>query len=191
MTRRKKILILAVLLVLALLIALLFLWRARPQPTAIVQTPPPTTQQPVEQPTPAVPTPAPVAGETPQERVATSSIQSLAKTFAERYGSFSTEAEFANLYDVLPLMTSSFAAQTQASIASAPTPPEYYGVTTRVISLTVEQMDEEAGVARMRLSTQREEAKGSPQNVSVRYQTLVLEFEFVQGAWKISSATWQ
>lgn len=131
------------------------------------------------------------AREEQQERAATASLQSASKTFAERYGSYSTEAEFANLTDVLPLMSAAFAAETRAFVAGATPAAEYYGVTSRVVSLEVVSSDEAAGAASVRVTMQREEAKGSVQNVSVRYQALLLGFVMEGGAWKVSSAAWE
>ena len=125
-----------------------------------------------------------------QERNEQSSVISLSKTFVERYGSYSTEANFQNLTDVLPLMSESFATTTRQFIANATTPTEYYGVSTDVITVTVESMDEEAGTASVLMNTQREEAKGSPGNTSVMYQEIRVTYVFESGAWKVNSADW-
>ena len=133
----------------------------------------------------------PVQQEQREARVKTSSVQSLAKTFTERYGSFSTEADFANLKDVLPLMTDDFAQQTENYIKQAQVGETFYGVTTKVVSLKVNGLDEETGRAMIILSTQRQEAYDNPQNISLKYQDLVLEMEKISGVWKVSSAIWQ
>lgn len=187
-TRRN--LLIAILVLLLLLLAFL-LWRfLRPtseQAPAPAPAPAPTEQLPEE----TEGTASAREQQQQEERNGTASLQSASKTFAERYGSYSTEAEFANLRDVLPLMSASLAAQTQAFVDGATPAAEYYGVTTRVISLSVDSVDESAGVATVTITTQREEAKGSVQNISVRYQDLKLTFVKEGGAWKVSSANWQ
>ncbi len=123
------------------------------------------------------------------ERNETSNVTSLSKTFVERYGSYSTEANFQNLRDVLPLMTSSFAARTEQFISTAKTPSEYYGVSTDVITVNVEVMEEDES-AIVLITTQREEAKGLPGNVSIKYQDVRVEYLFESGSWKVNSADW-
>ena len=189
MTRRSKIIILIVLLILALLFLFWLLWSLFRPATSIkpVETGtrplPPTEEQ--------LPTPEPEQPSVEQQQhTQSASVQSLSKTFTERYGSFSSESDFANLRDVEVLMTASFAAQTQAYIDTAVAPEDYYSVTTRVVSIAVDAMDETAGMATVSIATQREEAKDEPQNISVRYQTLKLELKMEDGEWKVDSATW-
>lgn len=186
-TRRN--LLVAILVLLLLLLAFLLWWFLRPEPVAPVVTPPaPTTTLPTTD-TESV---SEIREQQEQEeRTNTASLQSASKTFAERYGSYSTEAEFANLRDVLPLMSASLAAETEAFIEGATPAAEYYGVTTRVISVTVDAVDETEGTATVTVTTQREEAKGDIQNITVRYQDLRLTFVMENGTWKVSSATWR
>ncbi len=124
-------------------------------------------------------------------RTSASDVTSLSKTFVTRYGSFSNEANFANLQDVLPLMSESFAGKTQELINESEAPLEYYGVSTSIVTVTVESKDDTAGTAQVTAMTQREEAVGSPQNITVKYQTIILTFVMEGGSWKVDSATWQ
>lgn len=187
-TTRRNLLI-AILVLLLLLIALVAWWFLRSEPEVPVATPPV-----VEQTLPSADreTISDVQQkEEREERANTASIQSASKTFSERYGSYSTEAEFANLRDVLPLMSAAFAAKTQAFIDGATPSAAYYGVTTRAVTIRVNATDEAAGTADVTVTTQREEAKDVPQNVSVRYQDLELTFIMEDGEWKVDSAVWK
>jgi Na+-transporting methylmalonyl-CoA/oxaloacetate decarboxylase gamma subunit len=191
MTRRKRISIL-VLIFLVLLLAiiwLIYMWLSRQAPevveepvveveevTDLIQTNPTISEQQLE--------------EERETRVTAADVVSLSKTFVTRYGSYSNEADFANLVDVLPLMSESFAAETEAFIEDAVSPEEYYGVTTHTVTVTVEEEDDALGVATVRVSTQREEAIGSPQNVEVRYQDILLTFVKESASWRVDSATW-
>ncbi|OGL95779.1 hypothetical protein A2348_00080 [Candidatus Uhrbacteria bacterium RIFOXYB12_FULL_58_10] len=185
-TRRN--IFLTILILLVLLLMFLLWWFLRPEPAAPI----------VITPTPIVTIPASDTGsisETRQQeeqvsRNQTASIQSASKTFAERYGSYSNEANFANLRDVIPLMNASFARETLAFVDAATAPVDYYAVTTRVISVSVDAVDEATGTATVTVTTQREEAKGSVQNVSVRYADLRLTFVTENGSWKVSSVSW-
>jgi len=190
MTRRQKVLtILGLLLVLIIVVIILIFLALRdpkmdqalPQPTPTVVESPHnidiTTQTETER-------------QEQKDRVRTSSVQAIAKTFVERYGSFSTEATFQNLRDVFPLMTASFAAETEQKIATMKIGDEFYGVTTRVISLEIDQ-DDNNGLATAIIQTQREEAFGTAQNISVKYQEIILGLTQENGTWVVSSADWQ
>lgn len=191
MTRRKRIIIfLLVILVLLLLLWWIFSFFFSQQKETSV-SPAPVTQ--VEQEViPTRPTVSEVELEEEREtRAASSDVLSLSKTFVTRYGSYSNEAQFANLEDVIPLMSAAFASETQTLIETSQIPEEYYSVTTHVITVTVETNDEEAGTAQVRVTTQREEARETPQNTTVKYQDIVLTFLKEQDVWKVDSAVWQ
>ncbi len=118
-------------------------------------------------------------------------VTSVAKMFTERYGSHSNEANFQNLIDVFPLMTDEFVQETKDMIAKATVSETFYGVTTSVLTVDVEKIDEAKGVSTIRLNTQREIAKDSPQNISVENQEILLELVRIEGVWKVASANWQ
>ena len=187
MSRRSKVITIFVLLIIAILLLLFFLFRARPQVAPEVIT----TESETEEEVPSLFVPPPPPQIKREERLSAAPLQSVAKTFIERYGSFSNEAEYANLRDILPLMTSDFAAETQRIIEAASPSEGFYAVTTRVITVSVDELDEDAGSARMTLTTQREEAIDGPQNISVKFQTMVLTFRKEQGEWKVASAEWR
>ncbi len=193
MTRRKRLLIvlLVLLILLLLLIWLLFVLLSKPS----------SVESPVVIPAPVVEeqkvlTPRPTISdqelETEREaRTVSADVVSLSKTFITRYGSYSNEAHFANLTDVLPLMSAQFAQQTREFIQTAEVPQTYYGVSTTVITVKVDAKDEDAGSANATITTQREEAIGSPQNTSVKFQDVIVTFVMEEGSWKVDSAVWQ
>lgn len=189
MSRKKKVLII-VAVVLFLFLLWLLVWflnqKQQPIPSSAVVV------EGISVVTPRAQTAEPSA--TTDKRIAEtreidSSLQSLAITFVERYGSYSTESDFANLYDVMDLMTASFRDETQDFIATARASLSYYGVTTRVLS--VKEIVSGETSASLEVATQREESKDSPQNSEVKYQTLVLTCLKEDGVWKVSSALWQ
>ncbi|MFH1252842.1 MAG: hypothetical protein V1664_00720 [Candidatus Uhrbacteria bacterium] len=191
MSKNKKILI-GILGLLVLLLLLLFFWFLWPKKTVQVQNSVTANQQAAVN---AAPRETPKI-ETPvltdqQVKVNQSGLESLAMTFAERYGSFSTDSDFANLKDVLDFMASGLRLETENYIVSAKPTANYYGVTTRVLSVEVATFDEAAGTAQVSVSTQREESVGSPQNSSIKYQNLLLAYVKEAGLWKVTSATWQ
>lgn len=119
-----------------------------------------------------------------------SGVISISKTFVERYGSYSNESNFANIKDVLPIMTTSFAKKSQEFIDGSTAPKEVYGVTTRVITVKVDSIDEEVGTAKVLITTQKEESVESSVESLVRYQDIELNLLKEAGVWKIDSATW-
>ncbi|MFA6132280.1 MAG: hypothetical protein WC702_04470 [Patescibacteria group bacterium] len=184
MSRKKKILLAAagILFLLLLLLLIWFLNQKTPAASVVVV---PEIEKPVV--TPRVETEVTEA-EVETEQVNTA-LQSLAITFAERYGSYSTQSSFANLYDVMDLMTATLRTQTENFIATAQTSPDYYGVTTRVLSVKIISSD--ATSASLEAATQREESNGGPQNSEIKYQKLLLTCLKENGVWKVASALWQ
>lgn len=179
MTSRTKKILIAILVIVGIILAILLAMRVR---TSVTQPKPTVTEQPT---TSVIPV---TSQEAVTQRVEASSVQTTAKIFAERYGSYSSESNFANIVDVLPLTTAEYRARLQAYVATAETPTELYTVTTRVVAMDVEAEETRATV---KLSTQRTESKGSLQNISIRYQDITLTLEKQGDTWLVSSATWE
>jgi cytoskeletal protein RodZ len=186
--RKRTILILLAFIVLLLLL----LWFLLAFFSRTPQTIEPSVETPVEEVKEVIPSNPTISEEAVEKeretRNGSADVISLSKTFVERYGSYSNEANFANLIDVLPLMSSALASKTESFIASNVAPEEYYGVTTQVITVNVEEKTDSE--AQVRLTTQRQEATGSPQNSSVYYQEIELFFVKQQGEWRVDSVSW-
>jgi len=155
-------------------------------PTTVIVTEEETTKEDANSPL-AIPPVAEIDERTSEEI----SVETLAKTFAERFGSYSNESEFANLADLETLMTFRFQDELDAMVASTEVSDMYRGITTQVVSINITSIDDDAGVATVSVLTQREEAIGGPTNTEVRYETLVLELLKISGVWKVDDATWQ
>lgn len=190
MTRRKRLAIVVLILLALLLLLIWLLWAlfsrggAKEEVEEMVQ---------VEEVIEVIPT-RPTISEQELEaeretRVTSADVVSLSKSFVTRYGSYSNEANFANLEDVLPLVSVSFAAQLQNTIDTSVAPEEYYGVSTSIVTVKVDEKGETT--SQVTVTTQREEAIGSPQNTTVKYQDIVLTFVMENASWKVDSATWQ
>ena len=190
MTRRKRLLIVGLILLALLLLLLWVLWGLFSSTEAPKETEEVTQVEVVEEVIPTRPTISEQELETEREtRTMSSDVVSLSKSFVTRYGSYSNEANFANLEDVLPLVSASFAQQLQTIIDTGVVPEEYYGVSTSIVTVKVDEKGEAS--SQVSVTTQREEAIGSPQNVSVKYQDIILTFVMEGGVWKINSAIWQ
>ncbi len=114
----------------------------------------------------------------------------VARIFVERFGSYSTETDYANVDDVMPIATSSLQKrlQTLAEEARRAVAGSYYGVSTNVIKVTVESQTDAA--ATLLVKTQREEAFDSPGNTSVRYTDIRVEFVKVGEDWFVNDFSW-
>lgn len=193
MNRRKRLLIVLLIFLIVLLLLIWLLWVLFSTPRT-ADIPVVITSSVVEEPT--VVTPRPTISDQEfeterQTRTVSADVVSLSKSFITRYGSYSNEAHFANLTDVLPLMSVKFAQETREFIETANIPETYYGVSTTVITVTVDEKDEESGIAQVTITTQREEAVESPQNTSVKFQDVILTFVMEDESWKVDSAIWQ
>jgi hypothetical protein len=203
MSRRTKIIIaVIVLLLLLLLFAALLLSGGEPEGAAPTLAEPSRTTSGVglingtisvnttvtnvaPAPTPAAPAPTPDPG---------SGIRQIAKSYAERYGSFSNLGDFENLVDLKVYMTASLAASTDAYIAAESQKPpaqSYFGVTTRAINVTVSSVDETAGTASALVKTQRQDYASGTGQPEVYYQDIVIDLKREDGVWKVDMATWQ
>lgn len=190
MTRRKRLLIAALILLAFLLLLIWLSWVLFSGGGGTQEVEEVAQMKEVEEIIPTRPTISEQELEEEREtRTTSADVVSLSKSFVTRYGSYSNEANFANLEDVLPLVSASFAAQLQNTIDTGVPPEEYYGVSTSIVTVKVDEKGETT--SQVTVTTQREEAIGSPQNTSVKYQEIVLIFVMEDESWKVDSATWQ
>lgn len=198
MDRRKKIiLIIAAVLVLIGLLAVLL----RPKRAAG-----PSESSPVESLTPssagaltrsgglvaAAPTSEPVLPPPPPP--AETAVRQVAMTFAERYGSFSSEGDFVNLTDLFPLMTERYQRATETELArlrSQPRSAEFSSTTTVVVKVDVNLPSGEGSrEATARVLTQRTEVRGgaAPRTYG---QTLSVQLVKISEGWRVDGAKWE
>jgi len=135
----------------------------------------------------------------PEEKLALlkNELKIKARNFAERYGSFSTDARFENLRDLKKEMTSrlwqeieNYISIKEKSLDEARDKElieEFYGVTTR--ALNVEEISFSEDKAEYLISCQREEIKGT-QVPRVFYQDLELTMVREKEEWKIDYVAW-
>ncbi len=180
MSRKTEVAI-ALLVILMLIAVLLFLFRKNE--SANVNSEPKTTITETVTDTTTETVTTPVA---PQHATATT----VARIFVERFGSYSTDVDYANVTDVLPMVTDSLKTQLQdiAEDARKTADDSYYGVSTNVIKITEDAKSDIATT--LTVKTQREEAFGSPSNTTVRYQDIRVEFVKVGEDWLVSAFTW-
>jgi len=125
---------------------------------------------------------------------AKSSITVVAKNFAEVYGSYSNQSNYANLESAMLLASASYKntlsnllKQYRASYQPA---AEYQGVTTTAINIVIESFDDKSGKAVVSVKTQRKESTGTQANYTIKYQDIRLSIIKENGNWKIDGASW-
>jgi hypothetical protein len=131
----------------------------------------------------------------PERPVASADLERIAKSFAERFGSFSNQSNFSNITDLEIFMSQKMKSWSdnyikknqKANVADE----VYYGLTTKAVSAKTESFDEGAGTAKIIVSTRRREAMGTTNNASKLYnQDVAISFVKEAQVWKVDSAIW-
>lgn len=193
MTARRRailIVILALLLLGLIIFAVVYFWpKSEVQP--VVPAPAATTS------VQASPPPAPVANPLNSTAAAapsgsTAAVQ-MAELFAERYGSYSNQGDFQNLTDLLPIMTASYRAKTEAYLASASSSDAttYQGVTSVKISTQVRSYSASAGTASIAVMLQQQKTTGTSVTAAISYRSLLMKLKLVGKEWRVDSADWE
>lgn len=117
--------------------------------------------------------------------------QTIARSFVERFGSFSNESEYKNIQDVMSMATPRLQTDLKklAEDAKKATNTAYYGISTTVISLkatntTDTQVD-------LTISTRRSESIESPANTTTRSQDIKVTLVKDGENWLVDAYTWQ
>ena len=200
MTKRNKIILIVSIVLILILIVILYFYLTQPkavQPAAA----PATNQQPssgqTNQPTVSgttqgtvqeIQTPAPALTQTE------ANMTILASSFAERFGSFSNQSNFANLEDLKILMTDKMSAWADNYIQenrqkSLEIPTEYTGITTKALNAKIVSQTDSS--VQIKVATQRREAKGTTADFTVYYQDILINLVKVGDVWKVDGANWQ
>jgi len=122
-------------------------------------------------------------------------IERLARTFTERYGSFSNQTDFENLEDLKIFMTASMRAYVDSFIARQRAQRGdtsiYYGVTTKVLTTEITDYSPSLGRAEVLVTVQKQESTGSTTNTKVFNQEAALDFARDNGSWKLEGLYWK
>ncbi len=192
---RKRIIEIVLALILLLGLIGLLLWLFLFSPQAKVETTETDNTQTLptneDQPTTSTDTTTPATVSSTPKVTAPATV---ARTFVERLGSYSSESNYENIHDVLSLVTDQLGAELERNAEDSRKSEEsleggYYGISTTVMSTkTVSQTDTEMT---LRIQTQRNEARGNPGNAEVRYQEIVLVLVKADTTWKVAQYRWE
>lgn len=120
----------------------------------------------------------------------------IAINFAERFGSYSNQANYENMITLQPFMSERMKnwsikyvdEQRQKNVNNS----IYYGIITKVVSSEVEEFNDEKGNAKVSVKTRRKESFITGNNSSQAYnQGILLTMVKENGTWKIDEAYWQ
>ncbi len=116
----------------------------------------------------------------------------LANLFAERYGSYSSEAGFQNITNLKPYMTKKMQTVSDGYITTqraASSVKAFYSTTTSALSTSVTSLAQVK--ASISVSTQRRETGENINGANTYYQVLLLDFVKEGETWLVDNAVWQ
>ncbi len=120
-------------------------------------------------------------------------LKQLAMSFTERYGSYSSDADFKNLDDIMPMVTEKMAKEIEGkkegTFENVNTEAQMFqGFTTKALSFSLDETsDTQASVT---VGTQRLTYLGSGKDANVSYWKIKLKFIKIGAEWKIDDAQW-
>jgi hypothetical protein len=121
------------------------------------------------------------------------SAATFARIFVERFGSYSSESDFANVDDILALATPRFQAELESLVETYREQLEdqegYTGISTLFIGYKT--LSETETSATLLVTTQREESVGNPDNTTLRYQDVEVALVRNGDSWLIDDVTWK
>lgn len=182
-----------------------FVFFNQQQEQAVVQT---NTNQSARLSTPSLPTNLPSSTGTsvnltnistpaysPTEQTKTT-LTRLAASFAERFGSYSNQSDYANFEDLYDFMTAAMKQWAEKMVAELRTRARgsndiYFGITTKALSSSLSNFSETSSQAEVLVKTQRREASGSTANARIYYQDIIIKFVKEKEVWKVDGAFWQ
>lgn len=129
---------------------------------------------------------------TPAEQAA-SSIKAFATTFTERFGTFSSQADYINLAELQPLMTASLSKwinETYIPKLKKEHDPDGYYYQIKTIAPVANILAQSDSAVTVRVSAQRAELiQDQPETQFI--QDLVLELKKFDNNWLVDGAYWQ
>lgn len=121
-------------------------------------------------------------------------LKRIASSFAERFGSYSNQSNFSNVYDLKIFMTRNMSRWATNFINEHTTDEAsaiYYSISTVAVSEEIKEFDDDLGKAIVLVKTRRREANGTTNNLSdIFSQDIVIVFLKENGLWKVDSASW-
>ena len=122
----------------------------------------------------------------PSQTTTEFSVENLAKSFAERFGSWSTDNPGHNLVELAPLSTQTM--QTYLASLEADYSNDFIGMTTKSNSAEITSLEE--NLATVMVNTQRV-TTDADLNENIYYQDIEIFLTQSDDTWLVNSAYWQ
>ena len=138
-------------------------------------------------------TPSPVIVSSVIHSSADEEFEAFARSFAERFGTYSNQSHFTNLRHVLTMTTAPLNARLEDIISSGNTTSNqesYRGVSTIALSINTIERDGDGSITRAAILTQRRYEEEQKQ-LRIVTETLIVNVMTNNGMWFISDAQWK
>lgn len=191
MDSRKKIIISILILILIAVLAAGFWWWRSNRSAETEPVPTETTGQPSQETLDqAASLPAPSEERMAADQKYPLDVKQLAFSFAERYGSYSSQGGFKNLEDLKSLMTEKMAAKiNNFTLDTRVSGDKYEGYDTR--ALTGEFLEFSDSAAKISVGTQRFHYIENALDPEMFYQNITVYLVKIGGEWKVDDAYWE
>ena len=124
-----------------------------------------------------------------------SDVAKIAMAFAERFGSYSNQSSYGNFTDLKIWMTNNMKDWADNYVidlkASSTNQTGYYGITTKALTSEVKKFDDNAGIAQIVITTQRQETTVDSNSKPSYIQKLDLDYKKVNNEWLVDRAYWE
>jgi len=119
-------------------------------------------------------------------------VKKMAGLFAERFGSYSNQSDYANITNLQIFMTDSMKGWSNKLISSLRknNGAGYYGINSKSIVEEAKQFNKDQGAAEILVKTQRQETNDKGE-VSTFYQNILVSYKKIGSEWRVDSAIWQ
>lgn len=122
------------------------------------------------------------------------SLLAMARSFTERFGSYSNQGRYENFDALRSWMTPELRDWVDGykkELEKEFEEYEYYGIETKVVKSEISSLDEDKGIGEVTVSTQRQEFINSEINPRVYYQDAKLKLLKDGDQWRVSNVFWQ
>ena len=121
-------------------------------------------------------------------------FKSIARSFAERFGSYSNQSDYGNIDDFYDFMSSNMKDWADSYIVKLKNENKsnetYYGITTKaLVEPVIQKFDPKSGKVEVLVTTQREEVSSSS-DTKIYNQDIKIVFIKENGNWLVDEATW-
>lgn len=117
-------------------------------------------------------------------------VQTVARNFTERFGTYSTDTPFANVPEVASMTTGAFQERLEAGV-NPEVADTFRAVTSRVLSLTRVSGDEASGQMVYEARVQQEVSGEVRADAEILYKTARIQLQRIGDAWLVSDFQWQ